>query len=207
MHLGLIGPCKQNPAVLRARAQFLLDEIQVDRAVYLGVDGALDEVVRAWARSLVQGEPSDDSVWGRAAELCSKAAPPEIDAFLAAERQRQRLKALECLQHATSRTIELFETVVAVLIHDKALLDEEDMLPASLLAFGKSAEPIIHKIGARCFVSPGPANHPGGGVMVLRDESDVVTASIYAPDGACVQKEVVAQPMRMARLTVQGATT
>ncbi len=206
MRLGLIGPARKDPVILKKRAEFLLDVLHVDRAVYLGVDGVLDEVVRGWASQLVQGDPSDAAVWQRAVDACSTAKHEQIDAFLEAERGRQRLKILECLPHATARTIELFETVVAVLIHDKALLDEEDMLPASIMVFGRSAEPLVHRIGLRCFVSPGPANHPQGGVAMLTDEGDEgVRASIYAPDGTVVQTEVVAQPTAATHMTVQGA--
>jgi hypothetical protein len=205
MRLGLIGPAKRNPKVLRERAEFVLDELRADRAVYLGVDGALDDVVKQWAHELVKGDPSDSAVWQRAAQSCAGASAEQISAFLAAERRRQQLKQLECLPHANARTIELFESVVAVLIHDKALLDEEDMLPASILVFGRSAEPVIHKIGLRCFLSPGPVTHPNGGVALLAEEEDGnVRASLYGIDGSVVKSEVVAQPNRAARMTVQG---
>ena len=205
MRLGLLGPAKRNSQVLRQRAAFLVDTLRVDRAVYLGVDGALDQVVGRWANELVSGDPSDGAVWKRAAQVCAKATASEIEAFLRAERGRQQLKVLECLPHATSRSIELFGTVVAVLIHDKALLNEEDILPASVLVFGRASEPVIHRIGMRCFVSPGPIGHPKGGAAMLHDDAQgQVIASMYAPDGTCVMTEVVAQPNRVARIMVQG---
>jgi hypothetical protein len=205
MRLGLIGPAKRNPQVLRERAEFMLDELRVDRAVYLGVDGALDDMVTQWAKELVHGDPADDAVWQRASRECAKGSSEQIREFLKAERSRQKLKCFESLPHANARTIEMFETVVAVLIHDKALLDEEDMLPASILVFGRSAEPVIHKIGFRCFLSPGPVTHANGGVALLcEEEGETVRASIYASDGKCVMTEVVAQPNRAARMTVQG---
>jgi len=182
----------------------VLDELSPDRAVYLGVDGALDDVVSRWAVDLVKGDPSDDAVWKRAQETCARGTHVQIQAFLELERRRQRLKRLECLPHPTARTIEMFDTVVTVLIHDKALLDEEDMLPASLLVFGRSAEPIIHRIGMRCFLSPGPAAHPRGGVALLTQEEDNVRATIYGADGAIVMNEIVGQPIRGARMTVKG---
>ena len=205
MRLGIIGPSKGNLAMLRERAEFVLGALQVDRAVYMGVDGALDEVVSRWASELVGGDPSDDAVWTRGAQQCARAAPDGIDAFLEAERKRQRLKALECLPHANARSIELFETVFAVLIYDKALLDEEDILPASVLVFGRSPDPVIHRIGQRTFVCPGPSTHASGGVMMLDDEDGVVTASLYGPDGRRTKREVVAQRGQGARVTVQGA--
>jgi hypothetical protein len=195
--------------VLRARAQFVIDELRVARAVYLGADGALDELVRRWAGELVGGEPADDAAWERAASACATASHDGIDAFLRAERRRQALRVLECLPHASARSIELFhDKVVAVLIHDKALLDKEDMLPAAILAFGRSSEPLVHRVGQRTFVSPGPAAHPRGGVAMLDDDQEgTVSASIFAPDGTRVLCETVASAAQVARLTVQGASS
>jgi hypothetical protein len=205
MRLGLLGPAKRDTLLLRERAAFLVDTLKVERAVYLGVDGALDEVVGQWARELVGGDPSDDAVWKRAAQQCGAAGSEAIGEFLRAERRRQQLKVLECLPHASSRTIELFGTVVAVLIHDKAQLNEEDILPASVLVFGRASEPVVHRIGTRCFVSPGPITHPAGGVVLLADDAQgQVSASLYGADGTCVKTEVVAQQSRGARMTVQG---
>ncbi len=204
MRLCLIGPARRDLAALRKRAEFVLDQLAPDRVVYLGVDGALDDVVGRWAVELVKGDPSDDAVWHRASVACAGGTHEQIDAFLDTERRRQRLKLLECLPGPTARTIEMFDTIVAVLIHDKALLDEEDMLPASLLVFGRSAEPVIHRVGVRCFLSPGPAPHPRGGVALLTEEGDKVRATIYGADGAAVMSEIVGQPMGTARMTIQG---
>jgi hypothetical protein len=207
MRLGLLGPAKRNLPLLRQRAEFVLSTLKAERAVYLGIDDALDEVVSQWALELVKGDPSDAAVWARAAQLCAKGGSSEIGAFLDAERSRQALKALECLPQANARNVELFGTVVAVLIHDKALLTEEDMLPASILVFGRSSEPIIHRIGQRCFVCPGPLTHDKGGVALLTDGEDgSVTGVIYGADGTCTMSEVVAQTGRGARMIVQGGS-
>ena len=42
-----------------------------------------------------------------------------------------------------------------MLLYDKALLDEEDILPASLLIFGKHPVPLVRQVGSRTFISPG----------------------------------------------------
>lgn len=204
MRLCLIGPARRDLAALRRRAEFVLDVLSPDRAVYLGVDGALDDVVSRWAVDLVKGDPSDEAAWKRAQETCARGTHEQLQRFVATERRRQQLKRLECLPHPTARTIEMFDTVVTVLIHDKALLDEEDMLPASLLVFGRSADPVIHRIGMRCFLSPGPAGHPRGGVALLTQEDEKVRAAVYAEDGSVVMSEIVGQPIRGARMTVKG---
>lgn len=207
MRLAVLGPSQGDRAALRKRAEHALDVLEAGRVVYLGIDGALDEVVGEWANQLVRGDPSDDAVWDRAVEHCAEGGHDDIDRFLLGERSREGLKKLECLPHPKARTIEIIEGIVTVIIHDKALLDEEDILPATLLVFGKSSEPIVHKVGARTFIAPGPLSHAQGGIALLEDAHDEIVVSIHGPDGTCARKEAVAQIGKGMRLRVKGASS
>ncbi len=176
-------------------AEFLLNGARVHRAIYLGNDGALDRAVAAWARKLVGDDPSDEGAWARAADIALKGTPQQIDRFVATERARLRLKSLEALPtEQVSRTIEMVGDRVAVLIYDKSQLDEEDILAANILLFGKSDAPLIRKIGARWFVTPGPINAKGGGLAVLDDEQDEVVVTIFDVAGKIAQREVLTAP-------------
>jgi hypothetical protein len=192
MRLGLLGPATGDVGALGRGAEFLLNGARVHRAIYLGNDGALDRAVAAWARKLVGDDPSDDGAWKRGAEIALKGNPTAIDRFVATERARLRLKALEALPETVSRTIEMVGDRVAVLIHDKAQLDEEDILAANILLFGKSDAPLIRKIGARWFVTPGPIGSKGGGCAVLDDEQNEVVVTIYDVAGKPSHREVLA---------------
>jgi hypothetical protein len=161
----------------------MLDVAHVDRAVYLGDDGALDAAVTNWAERLVGPDPSDDGAFRRAAALALGGASADIDRFIAAERARLRLRNLESLPRGGARTIEMIGDRVAVLIYDKAQLDEEDIMSASILVYGKSPEPLVKKIGARWFVSPGMMGCPGGGLGVIEDVDEQVTLEIYDDTG------------------------
>lgn len=184
-------------------AELLLNGVRVHRAIYLGNDGALDRAVAAWARKLVGDDPSDESAWRRAAEVACSGAFDKIDKFVAVERARMRLKSLEALPETALRTIEMISDRVAVLVHDKALLDEEDILAANILCFGKSEGPLVKKIGTRWFVSPGPIGSTGGGVAALDDEQDEVVVTIYDAAGKPTHREVLSVS-RTAKLRVQG---
>src|SRR5579863_10211002 len=107
MRLGLLGPAGGDVGALGRAAEFLLNAARVHRAIYLGNDGALDRAVAAWARKLVGDDPSDDGAWRRAADVAVTGTPVVIDKFVAAERARLRLKALETLPERTSRSIEM----------------------------------------------------------------------------------------------------
>ena len=64
-------------------------------SIYLGVDAALDSVVRSWAEKLVGGDPGDPALWRRAADQCASASAAQIDAFLSAEQERRALKLFQ----------------------------------------------------------------------------------------------------------------
>ena len=173
----------------------------VNRAIYLGADGALEKAVEMWARRLVGDDPTDDAAWRRAAALALEGTPTQIDEFVCAERTRLRLRSLESLPHRILRTMEMVGDRVAVLIFDKALLDEEDIFAANILIYGKSDAPLIKKIGARWFVTPGPLGATGG-IVVLDDAGDEIRASLFDVAGNLLLTEVLTLP-RATKLRVQ----
>lgn len=205
MRLGLLGPSGGDVGALGRAAEFLLNSARVRRAIYLGIDGALDRAVATWARKLVGDDPSDEGAWRRAADAALTGTPEQIDRMVQLERARMRLKVLEALPEQTSRTIEMLGDRIAVLIHDKALLDEEDILAANLLFYGKSDGPLVKRIGARWFVTPGPIGSEGGGIAVLDDEGDDVVCSIFDSLGKPGMKEALTV-QRATRMRVQGNT-
>jgi hypothetical protein len=202
MRLGLLGPAENDVAGLGRAAEYLLAHAKVARAVYLGNDGALDRAVVAWAKKLVGEDPSDEGAWKRAADVAATGTPEQIDRFVSAERARVRLKALEMLP-ASGRTIEMVGDRVAVLIYDKGGLDEEDILAANLLVYGKSEQPLVKKIGTRWFVSPGQIGCEGGGLAVLDDEATDIVATVYDLNGKITTKETLTV-QRAAKVRVQG---
>ena len=203
MRLGLLGPAGSDVGALGRAAEFLLNGARVHRAIYLGNDGALDRAVAAWARKLVGDDPSDDAAWRRAADIAVEGSPEQIDKFVQTERARLRLKSLEALPEQVARTIEMIGDRVAVLIHDKALLDEEDILAANLLFFGKSDGPLVRKIGARWFVTPGEIGCEGGGIAVVDDEAQEIAVTIYDSTGKPTLRETLTA-QRPVKMRVQG---
>ena len=203
MRLGLLGPSNGDLAGLARAAEFLLNVVRVTRAIYLGADDALEETVGLWAESLVGKDPSDEGVWERAFEVAATGNTEQLDAFLRNERARLRLKALERLPLQELRAVEMFGDRVAVLIHDKAHLDEEDIFSATFLVYGKSDSPLVKKIGPRWFVTPGPLGDVPGGVMVLDDSGDEVVATLYDDSGQVLRSEALPTG-RSAKLSVQG---
>ncbi len=202
MRLGLLGPAGDDLATLARSAEFLLNGAKVNRAIYLGADDALEETVALWAESLVGADASDEGLWNRAFRVAAEGTPEQIDGFLRGERARLRLKSLEGLPTHELRSVEMFGDRVAVLIHDKAMLDEEDIYSATFLVYGKSDGPLVKKIGSRWFLTPGPIGSSGGGALVLDDADDEVVARLYDADGREAQAQVLATE-RHAKLSVR----
>ncbi len=202
MRFAVLGPAGGDLVALEKGASLMLFELEAEQVVYLGADDALDRLVLEWARRLVGPDPSEDGLWARAADRCVSASEGEIDRFIAAERRRERLKALKCLPQAPARTIEILEGRVAVLLYDKALLDEEDILSASLLIYGKSTEPVVRQVGARTFIAPGELGRGPGGIALLSDDANGdLTVSIYDPTGGLFESHVV-PTIRTGKFTV-----
>jgi len=177
VRLGLIGPCARDPGQVARFAEFLVTELLADRVLYLGLDGALDDYVARAAERIVGGDPHESAIWQRAAELCREGSPEAINDFVEAQREREQLRIYESLETATGHAVELLGGKVALLTYDKSNLDADDMMPATFLVFGKSAEALTRRVGKRWFVSPGSA--PSGGALLLDDAQEPVLATLY----------------------------
>lgn len=203
MRLGVLGPASGDLNGLARAAQLLLDGFRAERVIYLAPDDALDRVVGAWASELVGANPNDVVLFERAAHACAKATPEQIEAFVGSERARRRLRIFSSLPPSPGRTIELIDGRVAVLLYDKASLDEEDIAGASLLVFGKSQQSLVKRVGARTFVAPGKIGCDGGGAAMLDDEKGGVRIRIVDGTGMVSQTEMIGGPITGAKLKVQ----
>ncbi|MFO0613980.1 MAG: hypothetical protein U0414_15415 [Polyangiaceae bacterium] len=204
MRLGVLGPASGDLSGLARAAQLLLDGFRAERVIYLAPDDALDRVVGAWASELVGANPNDVVLFERAAHACAKATPEQIDGFVASERARRRLRVFASLPPPPGRTIELIDGRVAVLLYDKAALDEDDIAGASLLVFGKSQQCLIKRVGARTFIAPGKIGCEAGGSAMLDDEKGGVRIRIIDSTGMVTQTEMVGGPtIAGAKLKVQ----
>jgi hypothetical protein len=205
MRVGILGPACDDMIGLARAAQILVDDAHAERVIYLAADGGLERVVFSWARELVGENPSNQALFDRASARCALAAPGEIDRFVEGERARLRLGLFVSLPSGTSRTIEILDGRVVLFVYDKAMLDEEDIAAAQLLVFGKSREPVIKRVGARVFLSPGPIGSPGGGAAVLDDGAEGIRIEILGPGGVVTAHEKIGGP-RPGKMRVQGGS-
>ena len=163
MRIGLASDSFGNLAALE-RALGLFQRAQVDRVFFLG------------------GRAADvDAVLARRAGGSRQAPVPESDAeFLAAFRgalERQvsatkdpldgrivRVASRACPEYESGKVprkqVDLVESRLTCLVHDKADLDRDDISNAALIFHGNAVAPGIVQIGPRCFVTPGHLRRP-----------------------------------------------
>jgi hypothetical protein len=200
VRLALLGSCDGDVAALARAAHASLSALRADRVVYLGGDDALDAVIYGWAELIDALAPLEWQV-----DTLIDASPERLDAAIARERARAKLRVFRTLTGPGIRSIELLHDRVVLLVDDKKLLDEEDLLPATFIVFGKG-EPTIRRVGSRVFLCPGSIAKRTEGIVLL-DEGEhtgSVIATLHDVDGNVVQHEVL-DTTRGSKLKVQGA--
>lgn len=200
MRLALLGSCDGDVAALARAAHASLSKLHADRIVYLGGDDALDAVIYAWADIIDAVDPLEWRV-----DALIDESPDRLDDAIARERARAKLRAFRSLEAPGVRSIELLHDRVVLLVDDKKELDEEDLLPATFIVFGKG-EPTIRRVGTRVFLCPGAIAKRREGIIML-DEGEhtgSVLATLHDIDGNVTQREIL-DTTRSAKMKVQGA--
>lgn len=189
MKLGFLGPANGNEALLREAVEFLVSDVEVDQAIYLGLDDHVDEVVSRWARDIA-GDPSDEAFLTRAVELAQQGDAESIDELLSRDASVARLACVRKLPPAPARAIEMIEDRIVTVVYDKRVLTEEDIANATLLVYGKSSEASLKRFGPRYFFTPGPLG--AGKIGLVEAEQDgQVAIGLFEPSGAPVWREVL----------------
>lgn len=186
LRVGIIGPAESEEA-LRDALSFLLGDAEADQVIYLGDGDQAERALSRWAEELERGEPT---FLGRALELGLTGEADEIEVFLAEEDHLARLAAVRRLPPPPARAIEMLDDRLVLFVHDKAILDEDDIANATLIAYGRAKEAGVHRFGKRAFVTPGPLR--GERVGLIESSSDGLVISLFDLHGAPVLREVLA---------------
>lgn len=199
MRIALLGSSDGDVGALARAAYTALVRMDADRIVYLGGDTSLDDVVFGWTFELDAVEPIAER-----ARMLVDAGPAQLEEELARERARRDLARLHALPGPNLRAIEMLHDRLLVLVDDKGGLDEEDLLPASFIAFGKG-DAVIRRVGTRVFLCPGSPKKRTEGLLVLEEEANgAVVATLHDVDGVVRTREVL-ETSRALKMKVQGA--
>jgi hypothetical protein len=152
MRIGVIGQAGKATRELHAAIDLLLGDPEVKQVIYLGMDGALDAVVADWSTHA----PREDDFLARAAQLARAGTADELDELLRDDRSVQRWSAVRRLPEPPARAIEMLDKWIVLAVHDKAILDEDDVANAHLIVYGKANDADFKRFGPRAFLTPGP---------------------------------------------------
>ena len=181
--IGLIGPAQAEPALSRA-LELLLGDPAVRQVIYLGADEAPHELVAEWAR---KGLGEQDFL-RNGVDLACEGSADQIAALLSEERQVSRLQRIRALPPPPARAIEMMDRFLVLAVHDKAVLDEDDIANAHVIVYGRADEPAFSRFGPRCFFTPGPLSGGHVGCLELLQEG-LLEVRLLDLDGAVRMRE------------------
>jgi hypothetical protein len=189
MRIGLVGPGADAPNELERALTMLLQDASVRHVLYLGDDDAVDPLVARWSgRGL-----DEDALLSQAAALAVNGSADEIAALLDADRAARRPLAVRKLPEPPSRAIEMLDRFIVLGVHDKAVLDEDDIASAHIIVYGKSDGPSLRRFGPRSFFTPGPVRSGHVGFLSVETNGQC-EVSIARLSGNVILRERLAAP-------------
>lgn len=197
MRLGFVGPANSDLEALGRAVEFLVDEAGVDQVIYLGDDDAAERLAEG-ARARIDAADGR-SFEDRAAEIALRGTASDIERVVDADVELERLAALRTVPRSPARAIEMLDDRIVIIVHDKTLLDEDDIANASVIVYGQSKELLVKRFGQRAFFSPGPLALDRVGILE-HEEDGRVALSVFDTAGTPILREALAQ--RATKLTV-----
>jgi len=85
----------------------------------------------------------------------------------------------------------MLEKWIVLAVHDKAILDEDDVANAHVIVYGKSSDADFKRFGPRSFLTPGPVSKGRVGRISLRADGGLDVALLDL-DGQHVLRESMA---------------
>jgi len=152
MRIGIIGSAPEAERELHQAIELFLADPLLKQILYLGEDDAISRAVGQFSHEQL----SEDGFLSNAVGMACHGSAEEIDALLEADRQAQRVSLLRCLPPKPACAIEMLEKWIILGVHDKAMLEEDDVANAHVILYGESSDGNIKRFGPRSFLTPGP---------------------------------------------------
>jgi hypothetical protein len=87
----------------------------------------------------------------------------------------------------------MIERFIVLGVHDKAVLDEDDIASAHIIVYGKSDGPSLRRFGPRSFFTPGPIRSGHVGCLSL-EPGGTCEVSLLGLSGNVVLREQLSAP-------------
>jgi hypothetical protein len=184
VRIGLLGP-GEDEALFREAAGFLLQGTDVEQVVYLGDATFLEGATARWVKEL--GVASESAFLERALDVAMSGNADAVEALLVRDTLTSRLAQIRKLPPPPARAIELVDDRVVIFVHDKAVLDEDDIANAAVVVYGRATEAGVRRFGKRLFVTPGPLE--GRRVAFIEDDDNGAFVSLVDLEGRALLRE------------------
>ena len=186
MRMGIIGPAEGAHDELRQAIALFLPDPQVKQIIYLGEDGAIESVVAEFARDQLD----EEAFLSRGVELACSGSADEIEHLLEQDREAQRVSLLRRLPDAPACAIEMMEKWIILAVHDKAVLEEDDVANAHVIIYGHAPEADYKRIGPFSFLTPGPLAKGRVGSIALREDGGLDLALLDLTGAPLMQESI-----------------
>lgn len=194
MRVGLIGQ-GGTPELFERAFDFLVDR-GADRVIYVAEDDLDQRFARRRLRAL--GCANAGELASTLEGLLDEGSADDLFALVESTRKRDQLLRLSRIAPLPSRTLEVLDDRIVVFVHDKAILDEDDIASATLVVYGRGAA-AFRAFGPRAFLSPGPLSEAHVVVLDIENGGRIV-ATLVTLDGQEVWRETIAG--KRAKLSV-----
>lgn len=173
--VGVVGPAGASHKQLRRAFSLFVEDPDVRFVVYLGHDGAASAVVSGWSDATGM---ADSRFLEQAFAVAQSGSADDITRLLQQEAAGQRLERIRCLPAPPVRAIEMLDRWILLAVHDKAILDKDDVANAHLILHGNSDAQGFHRFGPRSFFTPGPLAAGRVGRLSLMDSGDLAVQTL-----------------------------
>lgn len=165
MRLGIIGKAQGAERELRTAIELFFRDPRLKQIMYLGDDDAITQM----ALRMAHEQLDEDEFLRRGVELaCQGGSAETIARLLDADREAQRVSLLRRLPDTNACAIEMLEKWIILAVHDKAILEEDDVANAHVIVYGEAPESAFKRFGPRSFLTPGPLSKGCVGSICLR---------------------------------------
>lgn len=186
MKIGVVGPA-DDPAAFRAAVLGLSRDQAVEQVVFLGDGAFLDRAMEGWGESV--GRDTEAEFLRRSVEVAEAGTADDIRKLLEDDELLTQGHGVRKMPAPPARAIELVDDRIVLFVHDKSVLDEEDIANATVIVYGKSDEALIKRFGKRAFATPGPL--AAGHVLVIEPGAEGIVLTLLGPSGEPKVREAI----------------
>jgi len=152
MRLGIIGAAHDALPELHSAIELFFRDPELKQIIYLGDDDAMGQVAAHFASEQLD----EEEFLRRGVELACHGSTEAIERLLDADREAHRISLLRRLPDPPACAIEMLDKWIILAVHDKAILEEDDVANAHVIVYGESQESAFKRFGPRSFLTPGP---------------------------------------------------